>query len=480
MSGFRLLVSLSFVDHYSCTLSGRFCTEAQINTDHVKVIPARFVQDPTRSRHVGWRLVISLTDSSVLPARSDIHHRAVSMNHPDSTRIDHNVELRNWSRVLSRLSMQWSISALIVLLSSLQTAFAWQDGEQTPSAKLELSLEKQQLAELEALEKAVTKELTSDVNSGELQKTVLSEVNEVRDPSQRAVLLKRLTRLFSAKGDSSLAREAALSIDQSNLLDRVRGMVILADAERSQNNNTEAWWSLREAQHLAMQLERTEDVIAVFREIGTVEKKLKTTGLPDESMQLNPAPQEVISEVLDHGLPQKGYHEIEFLREGGGPLREPVVFRHSYYYDGDRYYQGPNFSGGDTQVRVMHPRTGCEVSIPLKMPAGAPVIVHDSREIEYLYPEVTVEIRFQNDGAYEVDYDRRDWKYSRLRKRLEKQKLADNPFADGDNSAIRSVKAAAQRGLSGPVTIGRRLPIFSGLLEETSSRIPGTLSAPSP
>ena len=394
-----------------------------------------------------------------------------------------------WSGIVYRVSRQWKIPVLVVSLGAFQPVFAWSGptdaavggnvGPKSSTSAVVDSVEKQSLRDLERLEKTASRVLSTEIEAGELRQDVLNEVEEVRGQAQRTILFKRLTRLFSSDADSTSAREAALLIDQGDLLERVRGMVILADAERSQKKTTEAWWSLREAQQLALQLENSEDVVAIFREIGTVERKIRATDGSNES-KLDHAPDDVISHVLNHGLPPKGYQEIEFLRDGGGPLREPAVFRHSYYYDGDRYFQGPNFAGGDTRVQLTHPRTGCEISIPIKMPAGAPIIVHDDREIEYLFPAVTVEIKFRNSGSYEVDFDDRDWKYTFLRKRLERQAVAGNPLLNGGNHAMNSLKAAAQRGLAGPTAIGRQLPIISGLLDRASSRISGTLSAPSP
>jgi len=392
-----------------------------------------------------------------------------------------------WSGVVYGLSKQWKVPVLVLSLGTFQSVLAWQEASgiktsdrvksPSPTQVIVDSVEKQALRDLESLEKTATRVLSTDLEAGELRQDVLREVEQVRDPAQRTILLKRLTRLFGSDKDSSTAREAALSIDQGKLLERVRGMVILADAERSQRNTVEAWWSLREAQQLALQLENSEDVVAVFREIGTVERKLRATDGSKKS-QLDHAPDEVIGHVLNHGLPPKGYQEIEFLREGGGPLRESAVIRHSYYYDGDRYFQGPNFAGGDTRVRVTHPRSGCEVSIPVKMPAGAPIIVHSNREIKYLYPNVTVEIHFHRSGGHDVDYDNRDWKYNFLRKRLEKQATGGNPLLNGGNEAVTSLKAAVERGLAAPTAIGRRLPIISGLLGSVPPRTPGTLSAP--
>jgi len=209
-----------------------------------------------------------------------------------------------WSGIVYRVSRQWKIPVLVVSLGAFQPVFAWSGptdaavggnvGPKSSTSAVVDSVEKQSLRDLERLEKTASRVLSTEIEAGELRQDVLNEVEEVRGQAQRTILFKRLTRLFSSDADSTSAREAALLIDQGDLLERVRGMVILADAERSQKKTTEAWWSLREAQQLALQLENSEDVVAIFREIGTVERKIRATDGSNES-KLDHAPDDVIS-----------------------------------------------------------------------------------------------------------------------------------------------------------------------------------------
>lgn len=170
-------------------------------------------------------------------------------------------------------------------------------------------------------------------------------------------LLKRVVASLADDDNFSEARQTALADDAANQLEKARTLVLIARAERASKQTRQAWWTLHEAQQIALQLTNPDSVVAVFREIGAVETGLIRDAGGKGATQLNPGAGDVISSVLDYGVPPQGYHEMEVLRNGGGPLREPTIVRHQYFYNGDRYFQGPVLRGGPTIVQAVHPRT---------------------------------------------------------------------------------------------------------------------------
>jgi hypothetical protein len=225
-------------------------------------------------------------------------------------------------------------------------------------------------------------------------------------------------------------------------------------------------------------------VITAFREIGGVERQLAAEGAANANAdwRLDPDPDAVIRTVARHGLPAPGYQEIEVLRAGGGPLREPMVITHPYYFSGKRHFQGPLLRGGPTVVHVTHPKTGCAVTIPLTLPAGAPIVEYRADEIKYFYPEVAVEIEFFHSGRCDVDYHHLGNKYDALRRKItDDHESGKEQKHDPNGGAESLLHDSLSVGVGGPLNVGSRLPFLSEILESKhSQRIPGTLSAPAP
>lgn len=217
----------------------------------------------------------------------------------------------------------------------------------------------------------------------------------------------------------------------------------------------------------------------MFREIGAVEHDLTRDAAKQGRSTfgtLDPKSGKVIGTVLDYGLPPQGYHEIEVLRTGGGPLREPTIVRHQYFYNGDRYFQGPNLRGGQTIIQAVHPVTQCLSQCRVTVPAGAPIITYTEHQIRYLYPKVAVVLDFKKDGDVELNYRQARNPYTRLKKKLLGGSGIGLPTLPTSGTAS-SLGKALKIGVGNPLELTTRLPVISDLLN-SDDRIPGTLTQP--
>ena len=251
----------------------------------------------------------------------------------------------------------------------------------------------------------------------------------------------------------------------------------MAQGEFAAGKAKQAWWTLHEAQQAALQIDEAETVVAVFREIASVERILRSAGKEESLTPLDPATDEVITTVLRDGIPNRGYREIEVVRTGGGPSQEPTLIQHPYYYNGDRHFQGPSLRGGPTVVEVTHPHTQCPARVEFNMPTGAPIVEYRERSIEYYFPKMVVRLEFKRTGNVEVDYHKLGNKFIWLQRRIARR--------DGYRSFTSKLKAtgglvrdSADRALVVPRGIAERLPVLSSLLDSRAKRNPGSLKTP--
>jgi len=56
-------------------------------------------------------------------------------------------------------------------------------------------------------------------------------------------------------------------------------------------------------------------------------------------------------------------------------------------------------------VTFRHPYTGCNVTVPMRLPSDTPRMEHQTDRIIYNYNDYTVEARFQQDGSVDVIYN---------------------------------------------------------------------------
>lgn len=326
--------------------------------------------------------------------------------------------------------------------------------------------------QIAASAEAVLKE-QDQLRKDELAQELIRDAGALPPGEAKTSLLKRLARIFASdSAGTTNARKAALTIDPAAAAEQARTLVLLAKAELASGQGQQAWWTLHEAQQIALKLQDETEIVAVFREIGLVEQSLTKAANPD----FNYAPKagEVVATVLENGLPPKGYQELDIVREGGGPLREPTVIQHTYYYNGDRVFQGPKFKGGPTIVQVTHPKSGCQVCVRVNMPTGAPLIEYDDSFIRYYFPDVHVELRFRRSGCCEVDYHHCCNPYDRLRNKIESKELR-KPEKSEPGGAANAIGSLLSVGAGGPLSLASRLPGTSDLLQSKESRIPNTL-----
>ncbi|NOX56017.1 MAG: hypothetical protein GXP27_16560 [Planctomycetes bacterium] len=151
------------------------------------------------------------------------------------------------------------------------------------------------------------------------------------------------------------------------------------------------------------------------------------------------------------------------------------MIRHTYYFNGWRRFQGPRLRGGPTLVQVIHPETQCLLTIPVTLPAGAPVVEYRKDAIRYLFPDVTVKLEFKRCGRYEVEYHRPSGRYEAYRRKIAGRRSRIPPTPTPTVSAIAN---GLSIGLGGPANLASRLPVLSDLLESSRKRIPGTLVPP--
>jgi len=393
---------------------------------------------------------------------------------------------------------KWQLPALLISVTSLQTAFAFQDAETVaPTQDEQQTAAKSRLESLlDDAEQLLGKARSARQDNIDLLRKenaeLLESARKLTDSEARTTSLSELTQMLSGQQEFTTAREAALEIDQTQLVEKVRALNTVARAEAASDNTENAWLTLHESQQLALQLKNPEQLIGLLREIGTVERELREKAAKvtpptsadrpasndaEEETRLDPKPEKVIQKVLYTGIPPAGYQEIELVREGGGPLREARAIAHSYYYNGDRIFQGPMFPGGPTDVHAIHPRTGEGCIFRVNMPTGTPFIEYSEHSIEYYFPDIVVELNFRRNGGYEVDYRTLFNKYDKERKKF----LSRRTHALQGLNAGGTGSTAGQLlriGLGAPVNIVRRLPIVSDLLDRNSNRIPGTLKAP--
>lgn len=326
-----------------------------------------------------------------------------------------------------------------------------------------------EIEKLKALE-AQLGPVTDDELRHDHNLSVLKQAKPLPPGENKTGVLRRAAQVFSSHKDFEDAHSAAAELKPDNY-ERAKSLVLIADAERMTGQSRQAWWSLHEAQQLALKLNDPEQALTVFRQIGEVERNLD-----GGQHELNPSADELVNATINHGLPNPGYEEVEILRQGGGPLREPQVIRHTYYYNGDRKIQGPMLRGGPTIVRVTHPRTGAVCDICLNLPRGAPTIKYTDDDIQYCYPDVEVILHFYRSGKYCVRFCQFDAKLHRWIRHLTPQRDESGYwFFGGESNTVKNAVHLA----AGPVlNVGSRLPITSGLIRPEEKRIPNTLTNP--
>lgn len=388
-------------------------------------------------------------------------------------------------------------------LGTFQSAMAFQDSP-SPSPAVSEDQSEMERAIKEA-ERVLGGFGTTDTANRVLPSTdgqqLIETARKLGGGADRTEAFSKLASMLGGQKDFSSAREAALAIDQTALLKRTRALISVARAEDAADQNENAWLTLHEAQTHALKLRSPEQLIALMREIGDVERSLRADAAATTSAKsnaaanskpgdvrnasageaklpsLHPEPKKVIAKVLAHGLPPVAYEEVELLSEGGGPHREPRAIYHSYYYNGDRIFQGPMFPGGPTDVHVIHPRTGDGCVFRVNMPTGTPFIEYDKSSIEYYFPDIVVELNFRRSGGYDVDYRTLFNKYSREFRKSRDRRLRATESAFGiDPAGVGDQLLKISQ--SGPLSLAHRLPFLSNLLNRNSKRIPGTLDVP--
>lgn len=345
-------------------------------------------------------------------------------------------------------------------------------------SELESELARRRRDELDRLRLSETKlsETSDDEVRRDLNASILDNARQMEPDAEKVGILSRAARLFSRHNDIEDARAAAKEIAPTPLdpaaFERAKALVVIAEAERMNGQAKSAWWSLHEAQEIALRLRDQEQALAVFRQIGDVETKL-SGGQPSCRSCQNDA---LIEATIKNGLPNPGFEEVEILRAGGGPLREPQVIRHVYFPTGARKFQGPMLRGGQTIVRIVHPCTHCPCDCHVVLPRGAPIIEYTSSQIHYVYPDVKICLQFRRNGectvqANQFDASLRKWSRS-LMPDLDESGFW---FFGGENNALKNTATL----LSGPVlNVGSRLPITSGLIRPEEKRIRNTLRQP--
>lgn len=363
-----------------------------------------------------------------------------------------------------------SLIALTLLLHGTP-APAFQDpAEQKPPVAEEPGNET-----LEQIEKSLQKP-AEDVRRE--RESLLTRTRSLIASPAKTEILQRLSRTSRMEQDFTTARDAALAIDEPALRDRVRSLILLAEAEAASGDVQTARLTLKEAQEHALQIRQPETLIGVLREISKADREM-LHGKGSKQTDRQPLKAEQLANcVLSHGLPPEGYREIEILREGGGPEREPMLISHTYFYNGDRWYQGPFLKGGPTIVCVTHPKTGCSTATAINMPRGAPIIEYSERKIEYYFPDVMVELEFELDGDTEVDYRTLGNRYHSLRRKIEKRAVADRRALESGDGTTDIAGGLLGIGLGAPLNVGTRLPVLSDLLNRSGTRTPATLTNP--
>lgn len=310
--------------------------------------------------------------------------------------------------------------------------------------------------------------------------SLLSRARSLLPGKSRTTELQRLSQAHKDDRDFVNARDAALEIDKTDQREKVRTLVSLAKAEAAADNLDSAWWTLHEAQQTALKMKNSQDVIGVMRELGETEQLLraKSGALKADGKRLNPAPNEVIQKVMAHGTPPAGYREIEILAEGGGALRQPMEIYHPYFYNGDRYFQGPMLRGGPTNVHVMHPRCGCAATVTVNMPTGAPIVQYSPHMIEYFFPEVVLELDFDRSGKVKVDYRQTCNQYSMLRHKLENRSSFGSRSSGGLGDTGEAISNLGNVAVGGKLDVLTRLPVLSSVLGRPDNRISNTLKSP--
>ena len=376
-----------------------------------------------------------------------------------------------------RLDSTWPatvfhVVAFALCLSSPRVTDAWQTPPTSDAADSDI---RRVLEQAERVLKSDSASSKYRVEDDEL----IRGAARTRDTLARTELLHEIVDQFQKRGEFSDARKAALAVNPSHREERVRGLLLVSRGELAAGNPEQAWWTLHEAQQTALKIEDELTVVSVFREIAKVERRLRAAAKNEAKSltPLNPTTDDVISTVLRDGLPERGYREIEIVRPGGGPSREPTVIQHPFFYNGDRFFQGPSLRGGPTVVQVTHPRTNCQVEVEFNMPTGAPIVEYRERSIEYYFPEMVIRLEFKRSGNVEVDYHKLGNKFRWLRWRISTRN-SSRPVPAPIKSATRLVRETTSRGLAFPRGIAERLPVFSDLVETQADRISGSLKTP--
>jgi hypothetical protein len=393
--------------------------------------------------------------------------------------------------------------AFLISLAMVRPGLAFQDNDSNAAAKDKPSHREDSRLQslLDDAERLLDRTTDSRrENVGLVRKEnaeLLESARKLTDSETRTTSLSELTVMLSGQKEFTTAREAALEIDQTQLVEKVRSLNTVARAEAASDDVENAWLTLHEAQKLALELNDPEQLIGLMREIGTVERELRGTsaklasagggnaaGANDSEIQtsaaeprLDPEPREVIRKVLETGIPPTGYQEIEVVREGGGPLREARAIAHTYYYNGNRIFQGPMFPGGPTDIHAIHPRTGESCIFRVNMPTGTPFIEYSKHSIEYHYPQIVVELNFRRNGGHDVDYRTLFNKYAHERKKVLTRRQQTLHAISGGGTG-NTVSQLLNIGVGAPLNLVKRLPIVSDLLNRDANRIPATLKVP--
>jgi hypothetical protein len=395
---------------------------------------------------------------------------------PLRTFLDRQRRRREANAATLPVSSLCSGAALTLLLAVSSSQHVWADEPATDAEAANPTAADEQNV-LDQAEAAVAT-ATADA-ADKVARDTAADLAEAPPSEEKASLIRQVAGILSGDRNFSDARGVALSDDSADQTEKARTLVLIAKAERASGQPAQAWFTLHEAQQIALSISDPESIVGVFREIGAVEQDLTRDAAKQGRSTfgtLDPKSGQVIGAVLDYGLPPQGYHEIEVLRAGGGPLREPTIVRHQYFYNGDRYFQGPNLRGGQTIIQAVHPVTQCLTQCRITVPAGAPIVTYTEHQIRYLYPKVAVVLDFRKDGDVDLNYRQARNPYTRLKNKLAGGSSTGLPTLPASGTAS-SLGKALQIGVGNPLELSTRLPVISDLLNR-DTRIPGTLTQP--
>lgn len=187
-------------------------------------------------------------------------------------------------------------------------------------------------------------------------------------------------------------------------------------------------------------------------------------------------------EIREPAVDALGQPKSELVKADDGSLQikiPPTVLVMTYYYSGDRDFQGPMLNGGPTTIVANHPVDNQRCYVDLQLPAGAPRVYYSSRKITFDFGQRRVEVVFRKRCDPVVVYRNGPSLQTRW-----KRTFVDSEFAQHNKKLNATAKGVATDGAAATaqafewmatpfVHIAQFLPFYQWMPWNDPNYVPG-------